>query len=89
MNVSGRNGGMAGRDGDLVGDDVSGRVKSVDRGVASNTKKSRKVSALMKRGEARIGAGQRSYTRLDYSDIVGISLLIEAAGQVAAQGFAP
>jgi hypothetical protein len=35
MNVSGCNGGMAGRDGDLVqvGHDVSGSVKSLDRGV--------------------------------------------------------
>ncbi len=48
-------------------------------------KTSRKLSALMKRGEARIGAGQRSYTRLDHSDILGISLLVEAAEQVAAQ----
>jgi hypothetical protein len=48
-------------------------------------KTSRKLSALMKRGEARIGAGQRSYTRLDHSDILGISLLVEAAEQVAAR----
>ena len=88
MNVSGRNGARAGRDGDLVRDDVSGSVKSLDRGVASD-RNEQKGFPLYEAGRSPHGAGQRSYTRLDYSDIVGISLLIEAAGQVAAQGFAP